>query len=120
MKDDPVASSHGDIFAIPDWNLLFDGDFTRCGINLIFSKDARQFVLHEDSKGEKRSALSSTDDACLAADIIKALAGDVRNAQASGGRDTANVIGHVAKLNGNATGIRNGASIILNVFAVVS
>ncbi|MBW8855807.1 MAG: FecR domain-containing protein, partial [Bradyrhizobium sp.] len=66
-------------------------------------------------RGEKRAALASPDGAHLTGDLVNALAGHTQFAQADGSASVAPaVIGHVTKLAGNATAIRNGVSIILN------
>jgi len=60
-------------------------------------------------------ALASPDGAHLTGDLVNALAGHVEYAQADGGAAAAAaVVGHVTKLTGTATAIRNGVSIILN------
>ena len=60
-------------------------------------------------------ALASPDGAHLTGDIVNALAGYTQYAQAGGSASVAPpMIGHVTKLEGNATAIRNGVSIILN------
>ena len=85
------------------------------GVDLILSAQDRELVLHDYFKGEKRAALASPDGAHLTGDIVNALAGYTQFAQAGGSASVAPaVIGHVTKLNGNATAIRNGVSIILN------
>ena len=72
-------------------------------------------MLREYFKGEKRAALASPDGAHLTGDIVNALSGHTQFAQADGSASVAPaVIGHVTKLAGNATAIRNGVSIILN------
>ena len=72
-------------------------------------------MLHDYFKGEKRAALASPDGAHLTGDIVNALTGHTQFAQADGSASVApEVIGHVTKLTGNATAIRNGVSIILN------
>jgi fibronectin-binding autotransporter adhesin len=104
-----------DAIIIPDAHLLFNGDFKRSGVDLILSADDQKLVLHDYFKGEKRAALASPDGAHLTGDIVKALAGHVEYAQAADGSASVNkVIGHVTKLAGTATAIRNGVSIILN------
>ena len=97
-----------------DAQLLFKGDFKQSGVDLVLSKDDRELVLQDYFKGEKRAALASPDGAYLTGDIVSALAGHVQLAQADGSPSTATVIGHVTKLVGTATAIRNGVSIILN------
>ena len=111
------VSTHApsDAIIVPDAHLLFNGDFKRSGVDLILSSDDRELVLHDYFKGEKRAALASPDGAHLTGDIVNALAGYTQFAQADGSASVAPpVIGHVTKLAGNATAIRNGVSIILN------
>ncbi|WP_212038735.1 VCBS domain-containing protein, partial [Bradyrhizobium sp. JYMT SZCCT0428] len=100
---------------VPDAHLLFTGDFKRAGVDLVLlSGDGRELVLHDYFKGEKRAALASPDGAHLTGDIVNALTGHTQLAQADGSPSVAQVIGHVTKLVGTATAIRNGVSIILN------
>ncbi len=103
-----------DAIIIPDPHLLFTADFKRTGVDLVLSGDGRELVLHDYFKGEKRAPLSSPDGAHLTGDIVNALAGQVEYAQADGTAGVGHVIGHVSKLAGTATAIRNGVSIILN------
>ena len=103
-----------DAIIIPDAHLLFTGDYKRAGVDLIVSGNDREIVLHDYFKGEKRAALASPDGAHLTGDIVNALAGYTQFAQADGSPSVAQVIGHVTKLTGSATAIRNGVSIILN------
>ena len=99
---------------VPDAQLLFTGDFKRSGVDLILSKDDRELVLRDYFKGEKHAALASPDGAHLTGDIVDALTGHTQFAQADGSTVEAKVIGHVTKLLGTATVIRNGVAIILN------
>jgi hypothetical protein len=103
-----------DSITIADAQLLFNGDYRRSGVDLILSKDGHQLVVSDYFKGENRASLASLDGANLTGDIVSALAGNVEYAQASGVTDAHIVIGHVTKLTGSATAIRNGVSIILN------
>ncbi|MDP2354562.1 MAG: VCBS domain-containing protein [Beijerinckiaceae bacterium] len=100
---------------VPDAHLLFTGDFKRTGVDLIISKDDRELLVADYFKSEKRAALSSPDGAHLSGDIVNALTGHVQLAQADGGASVSKVIGHVTKVTGSATAIRNGVSIVLNV-----
>ena len=110
------VSTHApsDAIIVPDAHLLFNGDFKRSGVDLILSAQDRELVLHDYFKGEKRAPLASPDGAHLTGDIVNALTGYTQFAQAGGSASVAQVIGHVTKLAGNATAIRNGVSIILN------
>ena len=103
-----------DAIIVPDAHLLFNGDFKRSGVDLVLSKDDHELVLHDYFKGEKRAALASPDGAHLTGDLVNALTGHVEYAQADGSASAGKVIGHVTKLAGTATAIRNGVSIILN------
>ena len=104
-----------DAIIVPDAQLLFNGDFKRSGVDLVLSKDDHELVLHDYFKGEKRAALASPDGAHLTGDIVNALTGHVEYAQADGSAAARlQVVGHVTKLTGTATAIRNGVSIILN------
>ncbi|MCK1512825.1 VCBS domain-containing protein [Bradyrhizobium sp. 190] len=111
------VSTHApsDAIIISDAHLLFHGDFKRSGVDLVLTSGDRELVLHDYFKGEKRAALASPDGAHLTGDIVNALAGHTQFAQADGSASVAPaIIGHVTKLTGNATAIRNGVSIILN------
>ena len=111
------VSTHApsDAIIVSDAHLLFHGDFKRSGVDLILSSGDREVVLPEYFKGEKRAALASPDGAHLTGDIVNALSGHTQFAQAGGSASVAPaLIGHVTKLAGNATAIRNGVSIILN------
>ncbi len=103
-----------DAIIVPDAQLLFNGDFKRSGVDLVLSNDDHELVLHDYFKGEKRAALASPDGAHLTGDIVNALTGHTEYAQADGSAGAGKVIGHVTKLAGTATAIRNGVSIILN------
>ena len=128
LSDDHGAFLHGpvrvdsvsthapaDAIIIPDADLLFNGDFKRAGSDLVLSGGDRELVLQDYFRGEKRAALASPDGAHLSGDLVNALTGYTQFAQADGSASVAPaVIGHVTKLTGNATAIRNGVSIILN------
>ena len=103
-----------DAIVVPDAHLLFGADFKRSGVDLILTNDDRELVLHDYFKGEKHAPLASPDGAYLTGDIVNALTGHVEYAQADGNTAAAVVVGHVTKLAGTATAIRNGVSIILN------
>ncbi|MEA2772183.1 MAG: fibronectin-binding autotransporter adhesin, partial [Acetobacteraceae bacterium] len=103
-----------DAIIVPDPDLLFNGDFKQSGVDLILSRNDHEWVVEDYFKGEKRVALASPDGAHLTGDIVNALAGHVQYAQADGNAGAGKVIGHVTKLVGTATAIRNGVSIILS------
>jgi hypothetical protein len=116
LFSETVHASHApsDAIIVPDAQLLFGGEFKRAGVDLVLSGDGREFVLHDYFKGEKHAPLASPDGAHLTGDLVNALAGQVQIAQAGGNAAAGQVIGHVTKLAGTATAIRNGVSIILN------
>ena len=100
---------------VPDAQLLFHGDFKRSGGDLILSGDEREFVIHDYFKDAHRKALASPDGAHLTPDLVKVLTGEVDVSQADSSAQAGTVIGHVTKLVGSATCVRNGVSVILNM-----
>lgn len=113
-----IAKAHGHVpdgaVVVPDANLIFNGEFKRAGLDLVLSHDGHEFVVHDYFRGDKRAAVASPDGAHLTGDVVNALTGHVQYAQAASGIAAAQVIGHVTKLVGSATAIRNGVSVILN------
>ncbi len=104
-----------DAIVVEDAHLLFNAQFKRSGVDLVLSKDDSELVLHDYFKGEKRATLASPDGAHLTGDLVNALAGNVQYAQATDGNAGAGkVIGHVSKLAGTATAVRNGVAVILH------
>ena len=112
--DSPHAKIPPDAIVVTDAHLLFNADFKRSGVDLILSKDDAELVLHDYFKGEKRAPLASPDGAHLTGDLVNALTGHVQYSQAGGAAAASHVIGHVTKLAGSATAIRNGVSILLH------
>ncbi|MFD0612588.1 VCBS domain-containing protein [Bradyrhizobium sp. GCM10027634] len=116
--DSFTAKAHGHVpdgaVVIADPNLIFHGEFKRTGLDLVLSHDGHDIVVHDYFRGDKRAAIASPDGAHLTGDIVSALTGYVQIAQAAPGAATAQVIGHVTKLTGSATAIRNGVSVVLN------
>lgn len=116
--DSFTAKAHGHVpdgaFVVPDPNLIFNGEFKRTGLDLVLSHEGHEFVVHDYFRGDKRAALASPDGAHLTGDVVNALTGHVQVAQAAPGAAAAQVIGHVTKLVGSATAVRNGVSVILN------
>ena len=116
--DSFTAKAHGHVpdgaFVVPDPNLIFNGEFKRTGLDLVLSHEGHEFVVHDYFRGDKRAAIASPDGAHLTGDVVNALTGHVQYAQAAPGAAAAQVIGHVTKLSGSATAVRNGVSVILN------
>ncbi|WP_316167325.1 MULTISPECIES: VCBS domain-containing protein [unclassified Bradyrhizobium] len=110
----PHAHAPTDAIVVPDAHFLFNADFKRSGLDLILSSDGREMVLPDYFKGEKRAPLASPDGAHLTGDLVNALSGAVQVSQAGAAASVSKVIGHVTKLQGTATVIRNGVSILLH------
>jgi fibronectin-binding autotransporter adhesin len=113
--DAPPAHAPADAIIVPDAHVLFNGDYKRSGTDLILSSDGHELVLHDYFKGDKRAPLASPDGAHLTGDLVNALTGSVEVSQADGAAAAGKVIGHVTKLQGTATAIRNGVSILLHM-----
>ncbi|MDO8981246.1 MAG: VCBS domain-containing protein [Afipia sp.] len=104
---------------VPDAHLLFSGDYTRIGSDLIISGNNQKFVVGNYFKGETRPALSTKDGATLGGHIVDALTGHVHYAQATAAPAAGAVIGTVLKMSGSASVIRNGVSVELQIGAAV-
>ncbi|MBB5050075.1 VCBS repeat-containing protein [Afipia massiliensis] len=104
---------------VPDAHLLFSGDYTRIGSDLIISGNNQKFVVGNYFKGETRPALSTKDGATLGGHIVDALTGHVHYAQATAAPAAGTVIGTVQKMSGSASVIRNGVSVELQIGAAV-
>ncbi len=111
----PIEHDGQNTVAVSDAHLLFAGDYHRSGVDLIIEKDGRNLLVRDYFKGEKRASLSSSDGATLSGATVEALTGHTQYAQADGSLSSAQIIGHVTKIAGNATVIRNGVAIVLNL-----
>ncbi|WP_079566273.1 Ig-like domain-containing protein [Bradyrhizobium erythrophlei] len=103
---------HSGTFKVPDAHLLFSGDYLRSGSDLIISDHLHRVVLPDYFHGDKRPLLVSPDGAPLDANVIDALTGYTHYAQAAGA--AGKVVGHVVKMTGSASIVRNGVTIVLN------
>jgi VCBS repeat-containing protein len=112
--DTVSTKAPADAIIVKDAQLLFGGDFKRSGSDLVISKGDHELRLEDYFRGDKHAPLASPDGAYLTGNIVDALTGHVQMAQADGSASAAKIIGHVTKLTGNATVVRNGVSIILN------
>jgi VCBS repeat-containing protein len=101
---------HADAITVPDAHLLFSGDYHKSGSDLIISDDLHRVVVSNYFHGDKRPALVSPDGAPIDPKVIDALAGHTEYAQA-GNAPAAKVVGHVAKMTGSASVVRNGVTI---------
>ena len=106
----------GDSVTIPDAHLLFSGDYSRSGADLIVSDQLHRVVVPNYFHGDKRPTLLSPDGAPLDPGVIEAMTGHVQYAQAAGtaAAAAAKVVGHVVKMTGSASVVRNGVTITLN------
>ena len=112
--DDHLERGPDGSVVIPDAHLLFSGNYARSGADLIVSDSSHRVVVPDYFRGEKRPNLVSSDGAPLDPKVISALTGHAEYAQA-GTSPAAAVIGHVVKMTGSASVVRNGVSIVLNV-----
>lgn len=99
---------------VPDAHLLFSGDYKRIGNDLIISGPDQKFVVGSYFKGDARPSLTTKDGSTLSGHIVDALTGHVVYAQTAspaGGE----VIGHVLKMTGSCSVIRNGVSVELHI-----
>jgi len=101
-------------FTVPDAHLLFSGHYERHGKDLIISDQAHRVVVPNYFHGDKRPLLVSPDGAQLDSAFVGALTGHAEYAQA-GGNPAAKLVGHVAKMTGSASIVRNGVAIDVQV-----
>jgi hypothetical protein len=109
--------SHGGHVAtvtIPDAHLLFSGDFERSGVDLIVSDHLHRVVVPNYFQGNNRPTLVSPEGALLDSAVIETLTGHVAYAQAAATSPGAKVVGHVVKMTGSASIVRNGVTIDVN------
>ena len=106
----------GNSVTIPDAHLLFSGDYSRSGADLIISDQLHRVVVPNYFHGDKRPTLLSPEGAPLDPGVIEALTGHVQYAQAAGtaAAAAAKVVGHVVKMTGSASVVRNGVTVALN------
>ena len=109
-----VSGSGRDKIIVPDAHLLFSGEYERAGNDLIISDHDHRTVVHDYFRGQQRPTLVSSEGAMVDPGIIEALTGHVDYAQAAGTGSAGKVVGHVAKLTGSASIVRNGVTVELN------
>ena len=106
--------SHTATFKVPDAHLLFSGDYQRSGSDLVISDHLHRVIVPDYFHSDKRPLLVSPEGAPLDARVIDALTGYTHYAQAGGANAAGKVVGHVAKMTGSASIVRNGVTIALN------
>ena len=107
------AAGGRDKVIVPDAHLLFSGEYERSGNDLIISDHDHRTVVHDYFRGQQRPVLVSSEGAMVDPRIIDALTGH-DYAQAAGTSPAGKVVGHVAKLTGSASIVRNGVTVELN------
>jgi hypothetical protein len=114
----PSASGHSASIIVPDAELLFRGEFKRAGPDLVLTdQHGRHHLIIDYFASEHPPALVAPNGASLSADLVALLARSStpqHYAQAQP-TDHANAIGTVEKVVGDATVIRNGVSVTLQV-----
>ena len=105
---------HAATFKVPDAHLLFSGDYLRSGSDLVISDHLHRVIVPDYFHGDKRPLLVSPEGAPLDARVVDALTGYTHYAQAGGAAAAGKVVGHVAKMTGSASIVRNGVTIALN------
>src|SRR5216684_1290930 len=105
---------HADTIIVPDAHLLFSGDYERSGADLIISDRDHRVVVPDYFQSAKRPTLISPEGAPLDPKVIEALTGHVAYAQAAGTAAAAKLVGHVVKMTGSASIVRNGVTVDVN------
>ena len=104
---------------IPDAHLLFHGELKRSGDSLkILGEDGTTALIQDYFKSERLPDLLSPEGAIIPGDVVFAIAGSQapgQYAQAGAPAAAAEAIGRVAIAQGNATAVRNGVAVTLNV-----
>jgi hypothetical protein len=106
---------HAAAVTVPDAHLLFSGDYARSGADLVISDQAHRFVVPSYFAGDKRPMLVSPEGAPLDARLVDALTGHTAYAQAGAPTSAGKVVGHVVKISGSASIVRNGVAIVANI-----
>ena len=113
-----IDSSDPNHIIVPDAQLLFTAGFHRAGPDLILTGlDGRHHIIPGYFATEHRALLATPNGASLSPDLIDLLAGSpTPNEYAQAGATTSpDPIGQVEKVVGNATVMRNGTAVALNV-----
>jgi VCBS repeat-containing protein len=109
-----VIRAEGDTVTIPDAHLLFSGDFSRSGADLVIAGEG-QSVIVADYFGDAGSpTLAAPNGAVLLPDVVSALAGPLapgQYAQADDAQPAAG-IGSVVTLTGSATAQRSDGTVV--------
>ncbi|MBB4369391.1 hypothetical protein GGD63_002179 [Bradyrhizobium sp. cir1] len=115
FESDALAETPRAVVAVPDAHLLFSGDFVRIGADLILSDPLHRVVVPNYFRDHARPLLVSPEGAHLDPGVIDALTGHTQYAQAGAPAAGGKVVGHVVKMTGSASIVRNGVTIVTNV-----
>ncbi len=115
-----VPLSAAQNIAVPDAGLLFTGDFSRSGHDLVLTgPDGAKLVLEGYFNTDNPPALVSPEGAMLTGDVVTSLAGPMFPAQyaQAGGANSGDVpIGNVQTMEGSASVVRaNGLTLQLKI-----
>lgn len=108
-------ANHPHAVTVPDAHLLFSGEYTRSGQDLVISDHLHRFVLPGYFSGGSRPTLLSPEGAPLDPRFVEAVTGHAAYAQAGTAATGGKVIGHVVKMTGSASIVRNGVAIVVNI-----
>src|SRR5581483_6909459 len=108
----PLHLDHDKVI-VSDAHLLFSGDFQKSGNDLIISDHLHRFVVPNYFHHDRRPVLVSPEGAALDSRFVDALVGHVVYAQA--GPVAAKPVGHVVKMTGDASVVRNGVAVAVNI-----
>ncbi len=110
-------ASSGGTLRLDDAALLFKGEFTRVGADLVIGDGFHRVIVHDYFAVELRPRLEAPNGAALSETAIAALSLHPHGEQVAqaGAPEPAGPIGRVQTLTGTATVIRNGVSVSLRV-----
>jgi hypothetical protein len=97
---------------------LFSAEFKRVGLDLLLTgKEGRHFVVHDYFKWDKHPALVAEDGATLNGELVNILAGPANPGVYAQVAPTPgpSPIGRVETVSGNATAVRGGVAVQLNM-----
>jgi hypothetical protein len=109
-----VIRAEGDTVAIPDAHLLFSGDFSRSGADLVIAGEGQSVIVADYFGDAGTPTLVAPNGAVLLPDVVSALAGPLapgQYAQADDAQPAAG-IGSVVTLTGSATAQRSDGTIV--------
>ncbi|UVO39384.1 cadherin-like domain-containing protein [Bradyrhizobium arachidis] len=94
---------------------MFSGNFERIGADLILSDELHRVIVPNYFRDHVRPLLVSPEGAPLDPGVVDTLTGHTQYAQAGAPAAGGKVVGHVVKMTGSASIVRNGVAIVANV-----